>query len=68
MKACRHYGTWLIAGGNYEWCYCCGALRRMFESGIAQVSAKTQWTRPTGDKDNNPWPMKELRRRHEQEG
>lgn len=63
LSRCRHYGTWLISGGNYEWCYACGALRRMWESGIAQVTALTQWARPTGDHEKNPWPLKELKKK-----
>ncbi len=35
---CRHRDSWLIAGGNYEWCFRCGALRRCRETGIAQVT------------------------------
>jgi hypothetical protein len=52
---CRHRESWLIAGGAYEWCYQCGALRTMFESGIAQVTPTSPWCRPTGPKGVNPW-------------
>lgn len=55
MTRCRHYGSWLIAGGNYEWCYQCGALRTMRETGIAQVSPTSQWQRPVGPDADNPW-------------
>lgn len=27
MTRCRHHRSWLIAGGHYEWCAQCGALR-----------------------------------------
>ena len=52
---CRHRDSWLIAGGNYEWCYRCGALRRMREIGIAHVSPMTLWCRPVGPVAENPW-------------
>jgi hypothetical protein len=53
---CRHRDSWLIAGGNYEWCYRCGALRRMQETGIAQVTPQSVWCRPVGPRGENPWP------------
>lgn len=52
---CRHRQSWLIAGGNYEWCYQCGAMRTCFESGIAQVSPNSPWCTPTGPHGENPW-------------
>jgi hypothetical protein len=52
---CRHRDSWLIAGGAYEWCYRCGALRRMRESGIASVTPMSVWQRPIGAEADNPW-------------
>jgi len=52
---CRHNGTWLIAGGSYEWCYECGAMRTTRETGIAQVAPDSPWLRPVGIKGENPW-------------
>lgn len=57
---CRHYHTWLIAGGLFEWCYECGALRKMIEIAPAYLRNCTQWTRPTGKGGKNPYPMKAL--------
>ena len=58
---CRHRESWLIAGGAYEWCYECGALRKMMISHPPNVVTPiTQWTRPTGKKGANPHPMKKL--------
>ena len=52
---CRHRDSWLIAGGAYEWCYRCGALRNMREIGIAQVTPQSPWCRPVGPAADNPW-------------
>jgi hypothetical protein len=52
---CRHRDSWLIAGGTYEWCFRCGAFRRMRETGIAQVAAMSPWLRPVGPDAPNPW-------------
>ena len=63
-KKCRHSGTWLIAGGNYEWCYGCGSFRRCLSNGVVVIPT-TQWTKPTGEGGKNPWPMKKLKSREE---
>lgn len=52
---CRHRNSWLMSGGSWEWCYECGAVRRMFESGPAQVTPLLDWCRPTGPRGENPW-------------
>ena len=62
VSRCRHNGTWLICGGYGEWCYECGALRRMQVVNRNEVRAETQWCRPTGIGGANPYPMKELRK------
>ena len=56
-KACRHdRNSWLIASGYYEWCYVCGALRKMEQmKDINGVYPTSKWVKPTGDKDNNPF-------------
>src|SRR5690606_21383205 len=33
MEKCRHGSTWIIAGGFWEWCYVCGALRQHVRTG-----------------------------------
>lgn len=62
-KKCKHYSTWIIGYANYEWCYQCGALRRMHpyktENAVLNIS---QWTKPTGVDGKNPWPMKIIKR------
>lgn len=57
---CRHRGTWLLADGYLEWCYECGALRKMYHSGPAEIAPRTRWTRPVGIGGANPWPMKDV--------
>ena len=52
---CRHErNSWLIAGGYYEWCYVCGAFRKMKHNKGNSVSPNGKWIKPTGDKNNNP--------------
>jgi hypothetical protein len=57
-ERCRHErNSWLIAGGYYEWCFVCGAIRRMrkikgMENG---VTADSKWCKPTGNKEDNPY-------------
>lgn len=63
MKPCRHRRTWLIAGGYHEWCYECGALRRMEVAPPNSCYPVTRWTRPTGIGGDNPWPPVELNNR-----
>lgn len=56
MKAkCRHNTTWLMDGGTWEWCYGCGAWRRMRETGIAQCAPMSPWCVPVGVGGENPW-------------
>lgn len=59
---CRHRESWLIAGGAYEWCYQCGAVRTCFEAGIADVSQTSPWCLPTGAGGENPWSKWDARR------
>lgn len=62
-RRCYHNSTWIIAGGRWEWCYRCGALREMRlvvnANGCTPI---TQWQRPTGNTGLNPWPLKPLKR------
>lgn len=53
---CRHErNSWLIAGGSYEWCYVCGAIRRMMKIPLTNgVTSDSGWLRPTGDAEHNP--------------
>lgn len=52
---CRHRDSWLISGGSHQWCYRCGALRQMRETGVAQVTPNSPWVRPTGPRGDNPF-------------
>ena len=57
IQKCRHRKTWLIAGGFWEWCYQCGAIRlmRWVEGTQNCVTPAEKWTRPTGFPDGtNP--------------
>ena len=55
-KPCRHRRSWIVFGGNGEWCYECGALR-MLESigGTNQSKPLTRWAKPTGKDGKNPY-------------
>ena len=59
-KRCRHErNSWIIAGGYQEWCFVCGALRRLkpIQDGSFPVMTwepASRWIRPTGDKNKNP--------------
>ena len=54
-ERCRHERhSWLIANAEYEWCYVCGAYRRLeMKSGYLVPISK--WVKPSGYKNNNPW-------------
>jgi len=54
-EKCRHNGSWLIAGGSYEWCYECGAIRTTRETAIAECVVDSPWLRPVGVGAENPW-------------
>lgn len=59
-KRCYHNNnSWLIAGGYWEWCYVCGAIRRMRRLDEHAVAPATRWQKPTGDRNKNP-EMKDL--------
>lgn len=53
---CRHRKSWIICGGYAEWCYQCGAWRRLrLVEGETNVSTPAgKWTRPTGPDGPNP--------------
>jgi len=53
-KRCRHYGSWLLCGGIWEWCYQCGALRELKPVGPNTSAPKSRWVRPVGPKGENP--------------
>ena len=53
---CRHSNhSWLISGGLIEWCYRCGAFRRMVITNGNTVSPSGAWARPSGPDGENPW-------------
>lgn len=56
---CRHYHSWILSGGRLEWCYECGALRKLkMLSNEPSVSAPDgPWVRPVGKNGPNPWEM-----------
>lgn len=59
---CRHRGSWLLCGARWEWCYQCGALRRMAHVTANHVEPETFWQRPVGEAEN-PYPLKPPRKR-----
>lgn len=59
-QRCRHErNSWLIAGGYVEWCYVCGAFRRLkpieYQHGRipTKFASDGPWHRPSGDPDVN---------------
>ena len=63
---CRHdRNSWLLASGNIEWCFVCGAWRKMGHVSSTEVIPLTHWVKPSHDRDNNPavpLPLKKRRR------
>lgn len=54
LLGCRHRQSWLIAGGVWEWCYCCGAIRRMKHIRENAVAPDSTWVKPVGERGENP--------------
>lgn len=56
MKTCRHNKSWLIACGMVEWCYECGAFRKMnrIEGELNAVYPLSVWIKPVGKGGENP--------------
>lgn len=52
---CKHRRTWFVAGGRYEWCYECGAIRQMEYTGPGSLRARTRFVRPVGKDGENPY-------------
>lgn len=48
---CRHERNSWILGGVWEWCYRCGALRRLRPIGVNASAADSGWQRP---QEQNP--------------
>jgi hypothetical protein len=51
---CRHRTSWIL-GSSYEWCYRCGAFRRLRATGLTSMVPVTTWCRPTGPNGDNPF-------------
>lgn len=52
-ERCRHNKSWLIACGLIEWCYECGAFRKMYP--VKQdVYPLGIWIKPVGKGGENP--------------
>ena len=54
MTKCRHRRTWIL-GMGYEWCYVCGAYRRLEPITGNSAVPITAWCVPTGDSQRNPY-------------
>jgi len=50
---CRHGGTWIVE--NIEWCYECGAWRRLIAIDPVTMHPETPWACPVGQGGKNPW-------------
>jgi hypothetical protein len=55
MTRCRHERHSWIIGGHSEWCYVCGAYRGLKVIKEGMVAPRTNWVRPTGKPENNPY-------------
>lgn len=56
VRPCRHRHTWLVASGYIEWCYECGAIRKMQRiHNTNSVCPLGKWAKPTGPKGENPY-------------
>lgn len=42
---CRHPRSWIIAGGHYEWCAQCGALRGLKMIAATECQPRTGWVK-----------------------
>lgn len=54
MGGCRHRRSWIL-GGLIEWCYECGALRRLIMLSETSVAPGSPWCKPVGRGAENPW-------------
>lgn len=54
---CRHRDSWIVFGGLAEWCYRCGAWRKLkpVKGSAAQLESASTWVRPVGAEGENPW-------------
>ena len=46
---CNHRSSWIVGGGNGEWCYVCGAYRGMESAYGKGIQPRTVWIKPTGN-------------------
>jgi len=59
-ERCRHErNSWLL-GPDYgsemlEWCWKCGALRKLKRIERNEYAPESYWIRPVGVKGENPW-------------
>lgn len=55
-ERCRHRNSWLLAGGLIEWCYECGAFRKMRRTNdLTILAVGSCWAYPVGRGNPNPW-------------
>ena len=56
VRPCRHRHTWLLASGLIEWCYECGAVRKMQRIlNTNSVCPLGRWAKPVGQGGENPY-------------
>lgn len=53
ISSCRHRANWLVALMHFEWCYRCGAMRQMKQTGNAACVPDSVWLRPIGSGENH---------------
>ena len=56
-KRHRHENTsWLIANGNYQWCYQCGAIRKMKQmEKTNNIYSVSDWCKPQKENPYEKW-------------
>lgn len=55
---CRHARSWIMAGGNIEWCWQCGAIRKLsmaFDPEGSMLVPVSVWQSPIKDSSENPF-------------
>lgn len=53
-ERCRHNRSWLIVGAHAEWCYECGAWRKLRQMPPNSVAPASRWFKPVGKGGENP--------------
>lgn len=63
--SCKHRKTWIAGAGFIEWCFECGAIRRLKRMEGNKCAPSSRWACPVGKGGANPYEIweKPLRNR-----